>query len=43
MNNEEKALHFAELGLVDYATLYATLALIDEIKSLKEIKTNGIL
>lgn len=43
MNNQEKALHFAELGVVDYATLYATLALIDEIKELKEAKENGVL
>lgn len=43
MTNEEKALHFAQLGLVDFANLYATLALIDEIKDLKESKVNGIL
>lgn len=43
MTNEEKALHFAEIGLVDYANLYAVLALIDEIKDLKRIKVDVIL
>jgi hypothetical protein len=34
--NEEKAMHFASLGLMDYATFYATQALISEIKLLRE-------
>jgi hypothetical protein len=34
--NEEKALHFASLGLMDYASFYATVTLIEEIKLLRK-------
>jgi len=34
--DEEKAIHFASLGFMDYANFYATKVLISEIKSLRE-------
>ena len=34
--NEEKALHFASIGMMDYAGFYATMTLIEEIKVLRE-------
>lgn len=38
---EEKAKHFAEIGVVHYASLYATLALLEEVKELKHILLNN--
>ena len=34
--NEEKALHFASLGMMEYASFYAMQVLIKEIKLLRE-------
>ena len=34
--NEEKAIHFASLGMMDYAAFYATITLIEEIKLLRK-------
>jgi hypothetical protein len=34
--DEEKALHFASIGMMDYASFYATRVLIQEIKHLRE-------
>ena len=33
--DEEKAIHFASLGMMDYASFYATRVLIEEIKLLR--------
>jgi hypothetical protein len=37
---EEKAVHFASIGMMDRANFYATLILIQEIKDLKKIIKN---
>lgn len=34
--NEEKAVHFASLGMMHYASFYATMTLIEEIKLLRK-------
>lgn len=34
--NAEKAMHFASLGMMDYASFYATMTLIEEIKMLRK-------
>lgn len=34
--NEEKAIHFANLGMMAYATFYSTQVLISEIRLLRE-------
>lgn len=34
--NEEKAIHFASLGMMQYASFYATMTLLEEIKLLRE-------
>ena len=34
--DEERAAHFASIGLMDYASYYATMVLIKEIKLLRE-------
>lgn len=33
---EEKAIHFASIGMMDNANFYATLVLINEIKELRK-------
>ena len=33
---EEKAIHFASIGMMDRANFYATLVLINEIKELRK-------
>ena len=35
-SNEEKAAHFASIGMIDRANYYATMVLIEEIKNLKQ-------
>jgi hypothetical protein len=34
---EEKAVHFASIGMMDRANFYATLVLINEIKELRKV------
>lgn len=36
LTNEEKASHFASIGMMDMANYYATMVLIDEIKNLRK-------
>lgn len=40
--DEEKAAHFASLGLMDYASYYATMVLIKEIKLLRQTILEGL-
>lgn len=35
-SNEEKAAHFASIGMIDRANYYATMVLIKEIKELRK-------
>lgn len=39
-NNEEKAAHFASIGMMDRANFYATMVLIEEIKNLRKSLEN---